>query len=228
MLRASTAIRNRFSPMQTEDQSEVIAFLSSPATHGGEVPERVDTHASIVFLAGTHAWKLKRAVRYDYLDFSTAERRRLMCEAEVRVNRRLAPALYQGTVAITRQADGSLTFGGSGVPLDWVVEMARFNRADLLDERAARDELDLALMHDLAVTIADFHQSAVRRPDRGGSEAMTSIIDGNAAGFHEHGSGILDATACAALTSAAKQAVATVAPLLERRRESGAVRLCHG
>jgi hypothetical protein len=57
------------------------------------------------------AWKLKRAVQYDYLDFSTAELRRLACEAEVRVNRRAAPTLYRGVVAVTRQADGSLALG---------------------------------------------------------------------------------------------------------------------
>jgi hypothetical protein len=81
--------------MITEDQSEVVAFLASPSTHGGAAVERIDTHASIVFLAGTRAWKLKRAVRYDYLDFSTVERRRAMCEAEVQINRRTAPAVYR-------------------------------------------------------------------------------------------------------------------------------------
>jgi hypothetical protein len=67
--------------MITEDQTEVVAFLSSPWTHDGGPVERIDTHASIVFLAGRCAWKLKRAVRYDYLDFSTVERRRAMCDA---------------------------------------------------------------------------------------------------------------------------------------------------
>ncbi len=59
--------------MVTEDQSDVVAFLESPAAHGGAPVERVDTHASIVFLSGDRALKLKRAVRYDYLDFSTAD-----------------------------------------------------------------------------------------------------------------------------------------------------------
>jgi aminoglycoside phosphotransferase family enzyme len=79
--------------MITEDQSPVIAFLSSPAAHAGATVERIDTHASFIFLAGERAWKLKRAVRYDYLDYSTAYRRRAMCDAEVRVNRRTAPNL---------------------------------------------------------------------------------------------------------------------------------------
>src|SRR5215203_534158 len=74
--------------MITEDQSQTVAFLSSPAAHAGAAVERIDTHASIVFLVGTRAWKLKRSVRYDYLDYSTADKRMAMCEAEVRVNRR--------------------------------------------------------------------------------------------------------------------------------------------
>jgi aminoglycoside phosphotransferase family enzyme len=60
--------------MITADQTEIIEFLSAPSTHAGASVERIETHASIVFLAGTRAWKLKRAVRYDYLDFSDALR----------------------------------------------------------------------------------------------------------------------------------------------------------
>ena len=81
--------------MVIEDQSEVVAFLESPAAHGGAPVERVDTHASIVFLSGDRALKLKRAVRYDYLDFSTSATRKAMCEAELRINRRTAPAIYR-------------------------------------------------------------------------------------------------------------------------------------
>ena len=111
--------------MITADQTETVAFLASPVTHGGAAVERIETHASIVFVTGTRAWKLKRAVRYDYLDFSTAERRKLMCEAEVRVNRRTAPTVYRGVVAVTREPDGSLALGGSGAAVDWLVEMVR-------------------------------------------------------------------------------------------------------
>ena len=92
--------------MITEDQSEVISFLSSPATHGGGAVERIETHGSVLFLTASLAWKLKRAVKYDYMDFSTVDRRRAMCEAELRVNRRTAPAIYRRVVAITREADG--------------------------------------------------------------------------------------------------------------------------
>src|SRR6187401_1936923 len=132
--------------MITEDQSSVVAFLSSPAAHAGAAVERMDTHASVVFLAGERAWKLKRAVRYDYLDYSTADKRRIMCEAEVRINRRTAPSLYRGVTAITRNADGTLTIGGGGMPVDWLVEMARFDQNCLLSRLAEAGVLPLDLM----------------------------------------------------------------------------------
>ena len=88
--------------MVTENQSAVIDFLTLPSTHDGAKVERLDTHSAIVFLAGARAYKLKRAVRFDYLDFSTAGKRRASCDAEVRLNRRMAPTIYRRVLAVTR------------------------------------------------------------------------------------------------------------------------------
>ena len=214
--------------MITEDQSEVVTFLASPSTHAGAAVERVETHASVVFLAGPHAWKLKRAVRYDYLDFSTIERRRAMCDAEVRINRRTAPGLYRGVVAVTRQPDGSLALGGVGTPVDWLVEMVRFDQEGLLDRLAARDALDRALMPTLAAAIARFHAEAEPRVDHGGATGMAWIVDGNATGFAEAGAGILDPAPCASVTDSARDAVRRHRELLDTRRDGGFVRQCHG
>ena len=214
--------------MITEDQSGVVAFLSSPSTHGGAAVERIDTHASVVFLAGERAWKLKRAVRYGYLDYSTADRRRAMCEAEVRINRRTAPALYRGVTAITRHADGSLAIGGDGTPVDWLVEMVRFDQSNLLDRLAEAGSLPLKLIAPLAHTIASFHRMADGRPSQGGWEAMRRIIDGNAAGFAAEGAGILEPARCAKLTDRARFVLDHCGVLLDQRREDGFVRHCHG
>ena len=214
--------------MITEDQTAVVAFLASPSTHGGAAVERIDTHASVVFLAGQHAWKLKRAVRYDYLDFSTVERRKSMCEAELRINKRTAPGLYRRVVAVTRETDGSLALGGRGRPIEWLVEMSRFDQEGLLDRRAARNALDVEVMPTLASAIARFHASAERRRDRGGKAAMAWVIDGNATGFAEQGGDALDAAACAALTKAAHDVLERDAAHLDARRDAGFVRQCHG
>jgi aminoglycoside phosphotransferase family enzyme/predicted kinase len=190
--------------------------------------ERIETHASIVFLAAARAWKLKRAVRYDYLDFSTAARRKAMCEAEVRLNRRAAPALYRGVVAITREPDGSLALGGSGAPVDWVIEMARFDQEGLFDRLAARGALDIELMPPLATAIARFHEAAERRFDHGGAAGTRWVVDGNAAGFAEEGAGLLDPGACADLTRTAREEIDRHRQLLDERRDGGCVRQCHG
>ncbi len=214
--------------MITQDQSEVVTFLSSPSTHGGAPVERIETHASIVFLAGTRAWKLKRAVRYDYLDFSTVERRKAMCEAEVRINRPAAPALYRGVVAVTREPDGSLALGGAGPPVDWLVEMVRFDQEGLLDRLAARGALELALMRPLATAIARFHGNAEHRPDHGGAAGMKWVVDGNALGFAEQGAGILASDVCAELTRNSHEQLQRHGRLLDARRDGGFVRQCHG
>src|SRR5437764_10361376 len=117
-----------------DDQDEVIAFLSDPVSYGAGVQrvERIETHISIVFLAGDRAYKLKRAVRYPYLDFSTAARRAEACAAELALNRRTAPELYLAVKVIGRGPDGVVAWN-RGTPLDHVVVMRRFEQARLLD-----------------------------------------------------------------------------------------------
>ena len=94
-----------------EDQSEAAAFLCDPATHGDHPVERIDTHGAMVFLAADRAYKVKRAVAFPYMDFSTLERRQAACRAEVRLNRRTAPDFYLGVIPIIRGAKGRLRFG---------------------------------------------------------------------------------------------------------------------
>jgi aminoglycoside phosphotransferase family enzyme/predicted kinase len=214
--------------MITEDQSSVVAFLSAPETHTGAPVERIDTHASVVFLAGERAWKLKRAVRYDYLDYSTADRRRAMCEAEVRINQRTAPALYRGVTAVTRQENGRLAIGGTGTPVDWLVEMTRFDQSGLFDRLAEAGVLPIHLMGPLAQVIARFHHTADGGTNHGGWEAMRRVIDGNAAGFKEEGAKILEPVKCARLTHRARFVLDRGGVLLDRRRDQGLVRHCHG
>jgi aminoglycoside phosphotransferase family enzyme/predicted kinase len=214
--------------MLTEDQAGVIEFLAAPSTHRTATVQRIDTHSAIVFLAGARAYKLKRAVRFDYLDFSTAERRRAMCDAEVRLNRRTAPNIYRGVVPITREPGGALTLGGSGPPIDWVVEMNRFSQEALFDRLAAAGRLDLDLMPPLAAAIVEFHRIAEPRTDHGGKPGMEWVIDGNAVGFAEYGQDVLDPVTHRRLTDASRAELDTRGALLDERRASGLVRQCHG
>ncbi|MBV8838317.1 MAG: DNA-binding protein, partial [Alphaproteobacteria bacterium] len=93
------------SDAQERVQDEVFAFLADPATHDGAPVRRIDTHAAAVFLAQDHAYKVKRAVRFPFLDFSTLERRERACESELEVNQPFARDLYKRVTPITREAD---------------------------------------------------------------------------------------------------------------------------
>ncbi len=129
------------SPAETSQQA-VIDFLGRPATHGGAPVKRIDTHAASVFLAGPRALKIKRAVRFPFLDYSTLEKRKAACAAEIEVNRAYAPSIYRGVVAITREADGRLAIGGKGEPVEWAVDMARFDETQTLDHLADAGRID--------------------------------------------------------------------------------------
>jgi len=179
-------------------------------------------------LCGRRALKLKRAVRYSYLDFSTLDRRKRACEAEVAVNRRTAPELYKGVIPVTRDPAGRLALGGSGPVVDWLVEMVRFDERLVLDRMAAAGTLDVTLMDDLARAVADLHSGAAHEASFGGFEGIVRVIDGNAAGFERFGTQMLDPAVCADLTGRARALAARQRERLDRRRRDGFVRRCHG
>ena len=117
------------------DQAEVIAFLGDPASYPAK-PERVErfeTHGALVFLAGEEAWKIKRAVRFPYMDFSTLEKRGAACAREVESTGGSRPKSTWTCTPITRTRDGRLQFGGSGEIVEWAVHMRRFDQAGVAE-----------------------------------------------------------------------------------------------
>jgi aminoglycoside phosphotransferase family enzyme len=147
-----------------------VAFLSRAATYP-EAPrsvERIETHMSWVFLTDRHAYKLKKPVRYDSLDFSSLKLRRLDCEEEVRLNRRLARDVYLGTLALTLAPDGALRLGGAGETIDWLVHMRRLPASRMLDALILRRAIDEASVRPAAQLLAEFYtraESAEDAPD---------------------------------------------------------------
>jgi uncharacterized protein len=211
-----------------EDQGEVIAFLADPRNHGGAPVSRVDTHGAVVILAGERALKLKRAVRFPYMDFSTLALRQRACEAEVTLNRRTAPTIYLGAEPIVRTPSGALAIGGAGEAVDWVVVMRRFDESQLFDRRAKRGELDAPLMARLTDAILRFHEGAERRRDHGGTAEFARVIADNDRGLREAGPNCFSPDEVTHLRTASEAALERVGPLLESRRERGLVRHCHG
>ncbi len=119
-----------------------VAFLSRPGSYP-EPTARVDTietHMSWVFLTDRQAWKLKKPVRTTWLDFTTAAARRRNCEAELRLNRRLATDVYLEIVPLALDDGGRLRLGDGGGVIDWLVRMRRLPAARMLDRLIARGE----------------------------------------------------------------------------------------
>lgn len=217
---------------QTQDQTRTIAFLGSGKTHGvaDDDVTRHETHGAIVFLAKDRAFKLKRAVKYPYLDSSSAQKRKALCEAELRVNRRTAPQLYLEVRAIVPDDDG-LRFGTaeeSDRAIDWVVVMRRFDQDNLMEQMRRRGALTPELMRALGETIATFHAKAERQSAYGGAEAMARTIDGNLSILNEKNSAPFDAQKIEQLATLSRERLKSVSGLLDRRRENGFVRRCHG
>jgi aminoglycoside phosphotransferase family enzyme/predicted kinase len=211
-----------------EDQSAAIAFLADPRSHGGAAVERYDTHGAVVVLAGERAYKLKRAVRFPYMDFSTLALRRRACEAELRLNRRTAPSLYLAVEPIVRHPSGELALGGEGETVDWVVAMRRFASEALFDRMAERGALAPALVRELADAVLRLHGAAEVVRGQGGAAGIARVIEGNDRGLAEAKPGRVDQGARAALKERSAATLARLGPLLEARREGGLVRQCHG
>ncbi len=144
--------------------SDKLRFLASPAAYGAAVgPVQIkETHMSLVFLIGDRVYKLKKPLCRPPLDLTTLAARKNNCNEEVRLNRRLAPELYLGTVALTVSEDGTLALGGSGEIVDWLVVMRRLPEAFMLDRLLAQDGLADAQVDELADLLAGFYRRAAR------------------------------------------------------------------
>lgn len=141
-----------------------VAFLRSRCGPGDEA---VETHFAWVFLAGDRALKLRKPVRREMMDYATLEARCTGAEAEVALNRRLAPHVYLGTVPLTLEADGHLALRGRGEPVDWLVEMRRLDRRLMLDAALERGAVADTEIGRVATMLAGFYtraEPAITRP----------------------------------------------------------------
>ena len=203
-------------------EREIVAFLSSHALPGPVT--RVDTHGARVFIGREETLKIKRPVRYAYMDFSTMERRRLACEREYELGRGLAPALYLGVVRITREKDGSLALDGEGEVIEHAVRLKTFDPKEGLDRIAAREQLPDQLSIALGDAVADAHEKA--EPRQGGRsivEVRDRLLASVDARRFELGATAVDLIVARSLTELARST-----SVLAARRKAGAVKRCHG
>jgi uncharacterized protein len=210
-----------------DDQHDVFAFMADPATHGGARVTRIDTHSAAVFLSGDRAFKIKRALRYPFLDFSTLEKRKAACEAEISINRVFAPAIYLGVTPITREKNGALRLGGDGAAVEWAVEMRRFDETRTLDHLADARAIDLALADKLARAVAETHQHV---PVLDAAPWIAALLDyiGQTDAVFRAEPDLFDPAQAEALSHDMRRTLDRLRPLLAARGAEGMVRRGHG
>ncbi|MBI3020562.1 MAG: hypothetical protein HYY59_00980, partial [Candidatus Omnitrophica bacterium] len=146
-------------------ERRIVRFLSKPASypHAVGALERRETHVSHVFLAGPFAYKLKKPVKFPFLDASTLARRKRFCLLELSLNRRLAPDVYLGLVAVV-ETSGGLRLGGRGKAVEWLVKMRRLPEERMLDRLVARSAVSRRDMERIAERLVTFFRRAKRSP----------------------------------------------------------------
>jgi aminoglycoside phosphotransferase family enzyme/predicted kinase len=157
-------------PAEACTSERIVEFLRQPSAYP-EKPagvEVIETHISYVFLTDQNAYKLKKPVKFDFLDFTTPPRRRAACLEELRLNRRLAPNVYLAVLAVTEDNDGSLHLAGDGNEVDCVVQMRRLPADKALDRMIREDRLSPAVVTTVAALLSEFYVKLSRehlRPD---------------------------------------------------------------
>jgi uncharacterized protein len=211
------------------NQAIVIAFLGSTTAYD-PVPDRVDrleTHGALVFLAGDVVVKIKKAVRFDYMNFSTLELRRRACLREFEINRPHAPEIYLDVVPITCDDNNRLQISGPGEPVDWAVRMRRFPQSDLLSSIADKGALGTRLCRQLADAIIAYHHTS---PIVAGVDSATNlgkIATGIVVEMSRHRSRF-SAGSIREFSPRTKLLIERLKPLLTGRSRNGYVRRCHG
>ena len=218
-------------PLIAQLQQTPAAF--SHATNGIEC---IETHISWVLLAGEHVYKFKKPLTLDFLDYSTLALRRAACEEELRINRRTAPGIYLGVVAVTGTLQAPRIVGveglGTDTPvLDWAVHMRRFAQDGLLSHLVAQGALLPAHIDQLARHVAAFHASAAMAgadSPWGRAETMHEVVAHNFPDVQVVVAGTALAATLQAVQRWSAQQGEQLAALMDQRRAQGWVRECHG
>ncbi len=208
------------------------AGLLTPAAFAHPVSrfEVRETHISWVILTGLYAYKVKKSVQLEFLDASTLEKRRFLCEEELRLNRRLALGLYLDVVAITREA-GGLRVNGHGPIVEYAVRMKQFDASQELSTLLEGDSLDEQEFVDLARRLARFHETAPKAlcsKDYSHTTDLHDSVLGNLAILLSHLDAQTPLPEMGRLVDWTHDYLNDSLAQLREREQCGAIRECHG
>ena len=212
-------------------QTAIVQHLAMPGVLGVSAPKRMMTHGAYVFLVGDRAYKLKRDVKYSYMDFSTQAQRDAAALAEIRINRRTAPDLYLGVAPVFNNG-GDIRIGDVSDKLmasaqEHLVVMRRFDETQTLDVLADAGAVDGALAERLAVQIAQFHSAAPGMVVDGAATKLASI-SGRTMRDLVAGVDALGEQIIAKLHEAMQATLIQALSEVDERGQAGLVRRLHG
>ncbi len=217
--------------MQSSLPRYLCALLEPQAyPHPVAAVQLIETHISWVLLAGEFAYKIKRPVRYAFIDLRDPERRRFLCEEELRLNRRFAPELYLEVSRITSD-DGCARIGGQGPVLESAVRMRRFDREDALDRLLERLQVDHAELEAFGRELANIHGGLPTAPAGsawGCPAAIQALLARNLDECAEASRVFGAEDAVSTLRSPLQECLSLAAETMAARRANGRIRECHG
>ncbi|MFG0320630.1 MAG: AAA family ATPase [Planctomycetota bacterium JB042] len=211
---------------------DVRRALRSPSAYPGVVDsvEVIETHISHVYLAGDRVYKVKKPLRLPFLDASTLDRRRELCDQEVRLNRRWAGDVYRGVVEIRAGAGGEVRVGGGdGEVVEVAVEMDRLPGDRMLDRRLERGDVDHEVIDRVVESLVRFHAGAATGPEvdaHGRPDAVAATVAGNLDEWIDAGG--VPAPIARHLRAWIERTLRELRPLMQRRVAEGRIREGHG
>jgi aminoglycoside phosphotransferase family enzyme len=209
----------------------LFRFLSDPASYedGDHRVVLIESHLSLVFLAGNRAYKMKRSIKLDRQDYQTLESRRRNCERELALNRILSPDIYLGLAAVTRDKGGRMKWDGPGEAVEWFVVMRRLEVDQLLDHALARNAVTRDDIRALVATLGPFYAMPIGRKVSGKAvlARWSSMMRKSALSLRRSQFGLPLALVDEVLTALARFLDSQTGLLLDRA-DAGWIRDCHG
>lgn len=211
--------------------ADKVRALQSPTAYDGR-PQRIETietHFAWIFLAGEHAYKLKKPMRFSQLDLVTLTARQFICREEMRLSRRLAPEVYLDVLPLTREDDGSLKIAGSGEPVEWLLKMRRLPAELMLDRVFAADAVSPGPLAHLGEILAGFYRKQQRIPFDAHAylRRMSQHVEEDCIAFRAPELGI-DASLVNALSAVQLAALGRIEAELAARAEEQRIVEAHG
>lgn len=209
------------------DQEDVIAALEAGLT-GPPRLRRINTHMSYLFLSEDFVLKLTRAVNHPFVDMSTLAQRKAACEAEIEINKRFAPTLYDKVLPVVRTTDGTFRLAGEGTIVDYIVCMKRFPDKALFADLATSHQLTVAMIEDAVSALAAFQKTQAPQLNVSASQSYDRILAGLEQTARQAAPPVITKVLADMVFAHLKLVHTDVASLINDRREAGYIRRGHG